>query len=115
MAGSRGGPGGHSPPIAQLYTNVQIYSDFIQDWRIEKHIFLLFFFGGGGGGGEGEGGRGCHYQGQLKTNDIYAVFLFRDPLPEFLDPPLEPLQQLLQLIVALFCCISYCMHVVITG
>ena len=64
---------------------------------------IPFFFGGGGGGG-GEGvseevetlGEALpliiDYQGQSKTNDICAVFLFRDlppPLPEFLDPPLN--------------------------
>ena len=55
----RGGPGGHRtpppPPSTAIYKIIDLfYSDFIQDWRIEKHENGLFW-GGGGGGGGGEG------------------------------------------------------------
>ena len=79
-----------------------IYSDFIQAWRIEKHVSDSSLGVGGGVGCQrkSEGGEGMSEEVETlgeappPLNDLLprtvkkfrAVFLFRDPpLPKFLD------------------------------
>ena len=67
----QGGRGSHRthPTPQHSYIQMEIYSDFIQAWRIEKHENGNSFFGGGGGGGGEEGGvRGSRNLGGSSTS-----------------------------------------------
>ena len=65
--------------------------------KLSGSSFYYYYFLGGGGAKEVEtlGETPPPYdrlpriiKSFFPTNDIHAVFLFRDPLPKFLDPPL---------------------------